>query len=78
MDEAVELTTFTSSCSTYVYVPLPAATSYGHRAELWNPDKWFKVCHLITLCKCVEVCGCFDVHHALSALLMTPCCRKSG
>lgn len=29
-------------CS-YVYAPLPAATSYGHRAELWNPDKWMQV-----------------------------------
>eukprot|EP00877_Chromochloris_zofingiensis_P004251 jgi/Chrzof1/13827/Cz08g14020.t1 len=26
----------------YVYVPLPPGTSYGHRAELWNVDKWFK------------------------------------
>lgn len=32
----------------YVYVPLPPGTSYGHRAELWNVDKWFKVwCYLL-------------------------------
>lgn len=27
----------------YIYAPLPPATSYGHRAELWNPDKWLCV-----------------------------------
>jgi hypothetical protein len=27
----------------YVYAPLPPATSYGHRAESWNPDKWMQV-----------------------------------
>jgi hypothetical protein len=27
----------------YVYAPLPPATSYGHRAEAWNPDKWLQV-----------------------------------
>lgn len=27
----------------YIYAPLPAATSYGHRAEMWNPDKWLQV-----------------------------------
>jgi hypothetical protein len=38
-----ELVTFACSKEAYVYAPLPPATSYGHRAELWNPDKWLKV-----------------------------------
>lgn len=43
-DEAVaELVTFSCSKEAYVYAPLPPAPSYGHRAELWNPDKWLKV-----------------------------------
>lgn len=39
--DVVELTTFRGR-DTYVYV-IPAAGSLGHRAELWNVDKWFKV-----------------------------------
>lgn len=38
-----ELDTYTSAHEAYVYAPLPAATSYGHRAETWNPDQWLAV-----------------------------------
>lgn len=41
-EDVAELVTFTSK-EAYVYAPIPAATSYGHRAELWNPDKWLQV-----------------------------------
>ena len=41
-EPVAELITFQSK-ECYVYVPLPPATTYGHRAELWNVDKWFKV-----------------------------------
>lgn len=38
-EDLVELTTF--SCNEcYVYVPIPPAATFGHRAELWNPEKW--------------------------------------
>jgi hypothetical protein len=41
-EEAPELATFSvSEC--YVYAPIPPATSYGQRAELWDVDKWLKV-----------------------------------
>lgn len=31
------LTASAAAHESYVYAPIPAATSYGHRAELWNP-----------------------------------------
>jgi hypothetical protein len=59
-----ELVTFSCSKEAYVYAPLPPATSYGHRAELWNPDKWLQVtqaCIMFVLgCECVQqrmICG---------------------
>jgi hypothetical protein len=41
-DAAPELATFTSQ-EAYVYAPLPPAPSYGHRAELWDVNKWLTV-----------------------------------
>lgn len=38
-EDVVELIRF--SCKEgYVYAPIPPAATYGHRAELWNPEKW--------------------------------------
>ncbi|GBF99014.1 hypothetical protein Rsub_11818 [Raphidocelis subcapitata] len=36
-----ELATF-SSREAYVYAPLPPAPHYGHRAELWDVNKWLR------------------------------------
>ena len=36
--ERTELVTFKSKHSSYVWAPLPPASSYGHRAELWGVD----------------------------------------
>lgn len=36
-----ELTTFKCR-ECYVYAPLPPSTAIGHRAEVWNVDKWLK------------------------------------
>ena len=42
-EEVAELTTFRAD-DAYVYAPLPPAPSYGHRAELWDVNKWLQVC----------------------------------
>eukprot|EP00884_Botryococcus_braunii_P019700 jgi/Botrbrau1/6413/Bobra.49_1s0029.1 len=39
-EDTVELTVFRGS-ETYVYV-VPPASTFGHRAEMWNVDKWLK------------------------------------
>lgn len=39
---AAELATFQSG-EAYVYAPLPPAPHYGHRAELWDVNKWLQV-----------------------------------
>jgi hypothetical protein len=41
-DAPAELATF-SSREAYVYAPLPPAPHYGHRAELWDVNKWLTV-----------------------------------
>ena len=38
----LELTVFQCK-ECYVYAPLPPAASYGHRAELWDVEKWLQV-----------------------------------
>ncbi|KAI8465590.1 MAG: hypothetical protein J3K34DRAFT_84342 [Monoraphidium minutum] len=40
-DDVPELTTFQSR-EAYVYAPLPPAPHYGHRAELWDVNKWLQ------------------------------------
>lgn len=40
-DEVAELTTFQCR-EAYVYAPLPPAPHWGHRAELWDVDKWLR------------------------------------
>ena len=40
-EEVPELTTFVAR-DAYVYAPLPPATSCGHRAEMWDVNKWLQ------------------------------------
>ncbi|KIZ05946.1 Uncharacterized protein MNEG_2019 [Monoraphidium neglectum] len=40
-EDVPELTTFQSR-EAYVYAPLPPAPHYGHRAELWDVNKWLR------------------------------------
>jgi len=44
-EHAVVLVTYESSSPSYVWAPLPPALSYGHRAELWDVEKWLKEVH---------------------------------
>lgn len=40
-DQHLELTVF--SCSDCCIYRIPPVTSFGHRAELWDVDKWLRV-----------------------------------
>lgn len=40
-EQHVELTVFT--CSDCCLYKIPPSSSFGHRAELWDVDKWLRV-----------------------------------